>query len=239
MPAQDRAGVGLEPVEKLGVENHPVFHHLGQAAPELAIGQRGERVNVGNHAAGLPEAADQIFSGGEIDPGLAADGAIDLGHEGGRHVPDGQPAAKRRGCESCQIAHHAAADADHVRVAIDGQPGHLVPEPFERGDRLRGLAGGNGERGDIEAGRLQRGRRGGGVGVGHGGIRDHNRPPRAGGRDRRADRTDHATPHDDVVGAISLAGVCRKTKADGGGVGQHGWHSTPVRPRSRGRDRPE
>ena len=84
---QDGCGVILEPGEELGVEDHAVFHHLGQSADELAVGQGGEGVDIGNHASRLPERPNQVFPGGQVDARFPANRAVDLSDERGRHLP--------------------------------------------------------------------------------------------------------------------------------------------------------
>ena len=41
-------------------------------------GERGEGVGVAHHGGGLPERPDQVLALGQVDPGLAADGGVDL-----------------------------------------------------------------------------------------------------------------------------------------------------------------
>ena len=70
--------VGLQPGEERFVAEHAVFGDLGIAGAELARRQRVEHRGVGDHQHRLVKRAEQILALRRIDPGLAADGRIDL-----------------------------------------------------------------------------------------------------------------------------------------------------------------
>jgi hypothetical protein len=63
------------------------------------------------------ECADQILAGCRVDPGLAADRAVDLREEGGGDLD--VAAAPLQDCrgEAGQVAHHAAAKGDEMVLA--------------------------------------------------------------------------------------------------------------------------
>ena len=71
----------------------------------------------------MVEAADEIFSGGEIDAGLAADGGVDLGEEccGDLHVADA--AHVDGGEEAGDVADDAATEGDEDGVAVGSGAG--------------------------------------------------------------------------------------------------------------------
>ncbi len=77
-----RPPVRLEPLEHRAIADHGMLEHLGIAGAQLARGQAVEAAGVGEHQLGLVEGADQILAGRGIDPGLAADRAVDLGEQG-------------------------------------------------------------------------------------------------------------------------------------------------------------
>ena len=69
-----------------GVAQEGVLGDLAPAAGPLA-GRQGRRVSVSHSTAlGLPEGADEVLALGQVDPGLAADGRVDLGQQRGGDV---------------------------------------------------------------------------------------------------------------------------------------------------------
>jgi hypothetical protein len=124
----DLVDVRFEPAKKWLVADHAVFHNLREAAPQFPQRQRGQRFDVRHHAPRLPEAAHEVFAGREIDAGFPANRAVDLGHEGGRDLPDRQ--APHVGCrhKAGQIADDTAADCHNVGFAIDGSLSQGPPD---------------------------------------------------------------------------------------------------------------
>ena len=60
-----------------------ILRHLPKSAAVLAWGQRLEHLGVAQDGRRLPEGAHQVLALRKVDPGLAADGGVDLGEEGG------------------------------------------------------------------------------------------------------------------------------------------------------------
>ena len=109
---QQLGQVALQPSEEPGVVDDAVFDHLGEAGAILAHGQRGQRVQVAQHEPRLVERADQVLARLQVHADFAADGAVHLGEQGGRHLHEGHAAQIGSGHESRQVAHHAAAERD-------------------------------------------------------------------------------------------------------------------------------
>ena len=64
----------------------PALMDSREAGAELARGEGAEKVGVGEDSLRMVEAADEIFPGGEVDSGFAADGGVDLRKQRGRHL---------------------------------------------------------------------------------------------------------------------------------------------------------
>ena len=126
---EDVGVVLLQPGEERLVAEHAVFRHFGIAGAELARRQRIEHGGVGDDQDRLMEGAEQILALRRIDPGLAADGGIDLRQQRGRHLHEIDAAAQDRGGKAGEIADHAAAERDDEIVALD----------FRRDQRLADL----------------------------------------------------------------------------------------------------
>ena len=87
------------------------------------------------------EGADQVLALGRVDPGLAADRAVDLGEQRRRDLHEADAAAHHRRGEAGEVADHPAAEGDDEVVAAD----LLGDQPFdgalEPGPALGRLAG--------------------------------------------------------------------------------------------------
>ena len=81
-------------------------------------GKGPERIQIRQHGAWLVKRADQVLAARVIDPGLAADGRIDLRQQRRRHLHEIDAALVARGRKSGHVADDAAAECDDARVAI-------------------------------------------------------------------------------------------------------------------------
>src|SRR5262249_27073960 len=115
---ENRIGVSLHIAEKVCIEDHAVFHDLGQPAAIFTVWQRRQHCRVDPYADGLMKRPNQIFCLGVIDPYLAADGAIDHRQERcGNHQH--RQAAVERGCHKAgQVTYDAATKGDDQGLAI-------------------------------------------------------------------------------------------------------------------------
>ena len=125
-------GIDLQPVEETGVAQQPVFHHLAIARQKIAARQRGQRVDIGQHQAGLVKRAHQVLALGGVDAGLAADGTVHLGQKRCRHLHEAHPAPQNRRRKPHQIANHAATQRHHHIAPLD----LLVQQPFRAAGQL-------------------------------------------------------------------------------------------------------
>ena len=118
----------LQPFEEGAVADEPVFHHLGIAGEQLAPRQGGERVDIGQHQHRLMKGADQVLAVLAVDRGLAADRAVDLRQQRGRHLHVIEAAQQGRGGKAGEIADDAAAQRDERRAALDAERQHVLAQ---------------------------------------------------------------------------------------------------------------
>ena len=95
---------------------------------KLARRQRGERRRIGQHQLRRVESADQVLPFRQIHAGLAADGAIDLSDERGRHVHQSDAAKIAGGNESGDVADDASARSHEQRAAVGARANQLPAE---------------------------------------------------------------------------------------------------------------
>ena len=125
----------------------PALMDSCRPARSSAGGRVREEVGVGEDGLRMVEAADEIFSGGEVDAGLAADGGVDLGEEGGGDLHVADAAHVDGGEEAGDVADDAAAEGEEERVAVGSGAGELLGEGFDAGEALVALAAGEEEDG--------------------------------------------------------------------------------------------
>ena len=73
-------------VRRRRVAQEGVLGDLAPAAGPLPGRQGRERLGVAEHGVRLPEGADEVLALGQVHPGLAADGRVDLGEQRGGDV---------------------------------------------------------------------------------------------------------------------------------------------------------
>ena len=103
------------------------------------------------------EAPHEILALARVDPGLAADGTVDLGEEGRRDLHEIDSAQDDAGGKAGQISDHAAAECDECRGALNAPGEKPIDQRFEMREILRGLSGGQddifmGDPGAVEGG---------------------------------------------------------------------------------------
>ena len=201
--ALDQAGaVTLQPGEELGLAGQAVLDHLGVAGQQLAPRQGREHVGIGEHQARLMEAADQVLAVARVDPGLAADRAVDLGQQGGRDLHEIDATQQHRGGETRDVADHPAAEGDQRAAAFDLHLQQSLDQGFQVMEVLGPLAGGQDHGLAVQSRLLQRALEARQMELGQVGVGDHEDPlPRHQRRDVAAGLGDQAVAHQDVVAA--------------------------------------
>jgi hypothetical protein len=87
----ERGQMGLDPVQEIRIRDRPVLDDLGQTGRDLALRQRPQRIQVGNHAQRLVEGADHVLAERMVDRRLAADRRVHLRQQRGRHLHERTP----------------------------------------------------------------------------------------------------------------------------------------------------
>src|SRR5262249_28529738 len=128
-----------------------VLDDLGEAAPELAVGERIERGEVDPDADRLMEDPDHVLAARMVDRDLAADGAVDHGEQGGRDHEEGQSAGVGSGDEASKIADDPAAHRDNESAAVGREIDERVVEAGGDCKRFLSFAGRTGDDGSVEA----------------------------------------------------------------------------------------
>src|SRR6056297_4314571 len=149
--------VGLAPGKEVGITDQAVFDRLGITGTDFAQGQRIQQAGIGEHQARLVEGADQILALRRVDPGLAADGGIDLGEQARRHLNEADAAPHDRGGESGEITHHTAAERDHEIPALDARIENGAADMLQRREGFRSFTGADADGRHPQAGLRQHG----------------------------------------------------------------------------------
>ncbi len=89
------------------------------------------------------EGPDVVLALGQIDPGLAAVGRIDLGDERRRHLDDRDTALVDRRAESDEIAGDAATEGEQRILAADAGARELTQQRLRLAEALRLLPAGD------------------------------------------------------------------------------------------------
>src|SRR6202044_1105953 len=95
----------------------------------------------------MVEAADEIFSGGEVDAGFAADGRVDLREKCGGDLDVADSAHVDGGEEAGDVAEDSAAEGDEERIAIGSGTRELLGERLDTGEAFVAFAVGEEEDG--------------------------------------------------------------------------------------------
>ena len=138
--SRDRGAVRLEQLEQPLVAEGRHLDRLAQRGPKLSLGERPERVDVDDDRARLVEGPHQVLALGEVDAGLATDGRVDLGDEGGRDLDEPDAAEVDGSEEARRIAECASAEATSTSSPLDSQGGELPGGRLDHRQALRRLA---------------------------------------------------------------------------------------------------
>ena len=130
--APDELVVGKLPQRLAGEQAG--LHDLGHPLAPLRGRQRLEQRGIDHRAHRPVERADEVLALRQVDRGLAADRRVDLGDEARRNRHPGDAAEIGRCGEAGRVGRAAAAERDDRAGAVEPQ---LLPEPVERGERLR------------------------------------------------------------------------------------------------------
>ena len=154
VPGEERPGAGPEPVKERAARDHPVFDDLKQARPELAPRQRGEHGGVGHDYGRLVKGADQVLAERVVHARLAANGAVHLREERGRHMRQRDAAQERRRRKPSHVAYDTAADSHHRAPAIGAAANQPLVDVLRCADGLVAFAVWHEDHGHVAQGPL-------------------------------------------------------------------------------------
>ena len=104
------------------VAERGVFDDFGEAGAHFAIGERCNRSLVAKDDRRLMKRPGEILAGGDVDGGLAADGAVDLCEEAGRNLRESAAALEQRRGEAGDVADDAARSLAEHRIIPQNAP---------------------------------------------------------------------------------------------------------------------
>ncbi len=137
---QDFSHAPFQESEKGGIPNHAVFDDLGQAGTELARGKCVQDTQVGQNKFRLVKGADEIFCGSKVDTDFAADGAVDLGQQGGGDLNKTDASEIGGGDEAGQVAHDSAPKGDDEGLAIQPVVRQFLVTAINNREAFRGFS---------------------------------------------------------------------------------------------------
>jgi len=137
---EDGFGVLLHVAEELCIVDDAGFDGFLQACVEFGGGKSAEKIYVGEDSLRMVEAADEIFSCGEIDSGFSADGGVDLRQERRRDLDVADAPHVNGSEEAGDVAEDSATEGEEERVAVGSGVGELVGEGFDVGEAFVAFA---------------------------------------------------------------------------------------------------
>ena len=151
---EDGFSVLFHVAEEVCVVDDAGFDRLLQAGAQLSRWKGAKEIGVGEDGLRVIKAADEIFSGCEVDAGFSADGGVDLREESGGDLHVADAAHVDGGEEACDVADDAATEGEEERVAVGSCGGELLGEGFDTGHAFVRFATGEKEDGGrfFEAG---------------------------------------------------------------------------------------
>jgi len=114
--------------EEGAIADQCVFDHFTQSGEAVTDLEGGEQCRIDADQFGLMKGADEVLAEGVIDPGLAADAAVDLGEQSRGNLDKTDAAQKGRSDESGEIADHATSEGEDDRRAVETTRDKLAPE---------------------------------------------------------------------------------------------------------------
>ena len=103
------------------------------------------------------EGADQVLTAGMVDTGLAADGRIHHGQQGGGHLHHGNSPQPGGGCKTGHVADDAATEGNDQRAALQPAGKGGVVDLGHGGGGLLVFTGVDHQGGGLKAGGLEAG----------------------------------------------------------------------------------
>ena len=105
-----------------------MFDDLGESFLKNAIRKRGEGFRVGKDKARLMKGADEVFAKGTVHPCLATDGAINLSHDGGRHLNHRNATEMDGGNKSGEITDNSPPKGKENALSVESISNQAIAE---------------------------------------------------------------------------------------------------------------
>ena len=148
--------------------------------------------------------ADQVLALAGVDPGLAADRAVDLSQQGGGDLDEVEAAQRDCRGQSGQVADDPAAQRHQQGPAVDPGVEQVTGQPLEMGEVLGRLAGRQHDLAVAEARLVEGGEQRLEMQAGDGLVGHHDQPPvRQDLLDLRAGLGDQSRTDPDRVGTLA------------------------------------
>ena len=185
--AELRERCPFEQREQLRIAHQSRLERLGQTGAEFAVGKRPHECGIAEDETRPGEGSHHVLVSGDIDPVLAADGGVDLPHEGRGDEAEGDAAHVGRGDEARQIGDDAAAGRDEKGRPIGPDTQQFAAQALGPGHRLRPFAPSDEERFAPRRGEFR-------MAAHHLGVGDHDDPPSRHQPSERLPGGSHADP---------------------------------------------
>ena len=132
--------LSCDAVEERTARGHAVFDHFVESRPELATRQRLQQGGIDGDHRRMVERSDQVLAERMVDAHFAADRAVDLRQERGRHLHQWQTAQVPSGNEASHIADDASAHRNNSGTAVGFQFDQRFVRARDRRELLMALA---------------------------------------------------------------------------------------------------
>ena len=144
-------------MQDFGVADETGFGDFAETLDEDVIGQRSQRLGVGQHTGRRVERADEVLALRGVDAGFATGGGIDHGQQRGRAVYIAHAAHPRGSHETGQIGCGTAAKPHHGIGSGETFVAKAFPNAVGHGNGLAGFGIRNHDVGNLIAALTQQG----------------------------------------------------------------------------------
>ena len=145
--SEDAFAVAFEEAKEARVTDDPCFYAFEETSAQLPRRQRFKNAYIGEDSERVMEAADEVFAGGQVDSGFAADGGINLREQRGGDLDVGDSPHVDGGQEAARVADDSSSESDEQRRSVRTCRGKLGCQAFDADQPLVPLAGSQKENG--------------------------------------------------------------------------------------------
>src|SRR5205085_10967610 len=120
------------PLEQIATCNDAVFHYFVQPGTKLAARQRGQQLRIDDDGGRQMKGADEILSQWMVDARFAADRAVNLREQRGRHLHDRNSTQVSGRREPGDVAGYAATNRHNGTRSIGTRTDERVVDSSNR-----------------------------------------------------------------------------------------------------------